>query len=59
MSVSDTDYGCREAEQYHRELVERFPDFDERMEHIEQQVEGASDFSRPFTPEDEPDNTPW
>jgi len=50
---------CREAEQYHQELNERLPDFDERMAWIEQQVEGASDFTRPFTDPDEPDNSEW
>lgn len=59
MSVNHPTVGCSEAEHYHLELVERFPDYDDRMEYIESQVEGASDFSRPFTPEDEPDNTPW
>lgn len=50
---------CREAEEYHRELSERFPDFDDRMAYIETQVEGASDFTRPFTDPDEPDVSEW
>ena len=50
---------CREAEEYHRELCERFPDYDDRMAFIESQVEGSGDFTRPFTDPDEPDVSEW